>query len=350
MYRQKLEYLRSEFVEENCLSAMTLNNQNSNLVSVGTPVLVNIAPFVPHSNKASVTRSKKKKASDDLFELVKITGSGGQQTAARTGKALSGKVDGKITASNLLEMSITEANELIRTSLTRVDVLAPFTNQPGSIDFLVNKSLPHHVSLKKKRPIIFDDGCSFELKRVKDLYNKSEQKNLAEIVSESLVENRYLNYTFIDVAQSNKKYMLEDLNYVFGSLRSMYPENTSFFYSSSDSLRCLIDTISISFYRLDDVIPIFDTSKLLGLAAEIFLTNSYQKVSDMARPGRSATYRFLFSKYRENVFSIDGELISRPQNARTGDILHHVYSRVEKETPVDELKRKVVNRRETCAE
>ena len=84
------------------------------------------------------------------------------------------------------------------------------------------------------------------------------------------------------------------------------------------------------------MIAIFDSKKTSGIAAEIFLTNSTHNTSQMSRDGVTVTYRFLFSKSRENLFSIDGETIKRQCDRNTKDVLSSVSSIISKEIPNDE--------------
>jgi len=88
------------------------------------------------------------------------------------------------------------------------------------------------------------------------------------------------------------------------------------------------------------MIAIFDSKKASGIGAEIFLTNSIHNSSDIQREGHSATYRFLFSEFRENLFSIDGELIKRRGDRNTGEVLSMASSTISRGVPNDEKLKK----------
>lgn len=348
MYDKKIQYLRDKYPKDDCFSIMVLGGSSS--VQVGTPAIAKLTPFAidtspyirekrmfniyaPESDSQDSESAEPaiEHMDDQLPDTPHIVLDGKRIALPRS---KSGNI--KVRAKDLIKMDPMEVKTLLKHKVSKMNVLVPFGCIPNSDDYLQIKLPPSKIHFDGKMPLIFDEGHSFETKRLSDVHSKHEIKNFAEMSHEALKNHRYLNYTFVDVAQSNKKYMLEDINSIFNSLKSAYPENVSFFqHTNFSKMRCLVDTISISLYRLEDTTAIFDVRRADGLAAEIFLTNSAQDVYDMGKEARSATYRFFFSKSRENIFTIDGELIRRQNDRPTLDALHHACFRISEEMPND---------------
>jgi hypothetical protein len=116
-------------------------------------------------------------------------------------------------------------------------------------------------------------------------------------------------------------------------LRKSLPNNVCF-YHNNGKCRSLIDTVSISFYKLSDVIAVFDTKRATGVCMEVFMTSS--AVKNFTYPEKSMTWRFLFCKYRDNAFSIDGEKIQRPSDISTDDGFTYVERGLAGNTANDE--------------
>lgn len=236
----------------------------------------------------------------------------------------------------LYDMEVRVANLLLQTSFQRGTALVLFKAANNDVDFNKMKISNDQMYFDGKRPLIFDAGHSFELERLSDIYKIKELKDFSNIISSSLKDNRYVNYTFTGVTMSNKKYMLEDVYSIFNSLRKVYPAHVSFFRTANiEGLRRLIDTVSISFYKLEDVIPIFDFKHTIGVAVEVFLTSSTNTPDDTNVSGVSATYRFLFSKHRENIFSIDGEPLKRSFDSPVDRAIQEVCWVIDKHSPND---------------
>ena len=393
MHKTKIDYLKGHFSEKDCFSAIT--KIGLDYMTVGTPVIVNMKPFALNSGPQvhvtyngpsfaqstnTFTRSPGRPRGSNAMaqESQSQPPRGGQSYINRykgdyrtsdqkvTGKQKAELVKKedvkKISVKDLYKMGVVEANKLLQNRLSKVSTMFVFSFYKDYKDYYTHTMQTQHVYFDGKVPLIHDEGHRFELERLSNVHDKGDINNFAEMIASSLKENRYINYSFEGVASSNKKYMFEDINTIFNSLRTVFPENFSFFRSilNSGRLRSLVDTVSISFYRMQDVIAIFDSKKTSGMGVEIFLTNSIHKPVDTSKSESVATYRFLFSKSRENIFTIDGESIKRQHNRSTNDVLGSAFSVINKNIPVDnhlkkkpmddDSKKKKLSRRSICAE
>lgn len=374
MHKTKIDYLRGHFPKENCFSAIT--KVELDYMTVGTPVMINMKPFVPNtgsqgpavytspsfgriSSQPCITAPESQPQSPrdarDTHGYYKANNASNYKGDHRTSKQKTESVKEedvkKTNVGDLYKMGVVEANKILQNRRSKVDVMFIFSFYKAYKDYYAYTMQTYQVYFDGKIPLIYNEGHRFELERLSDIYKKGDLNNFAEMTADSLKENRYINYNFGGINSSNKKYMFEDINIIFASLKKMFPENFSFFESTLNdgSLRSLVDTISISFYRMQDIIAIFDSKKTSGMGVEIFLTNSAHKPIDISKSETVATYRFLFSKSRENIFTIDGDLIKRQYNTTTNDMLGIAFSVINKNIPIND-ERKKPSRRSICAE
>lgn len=336
MYLKKVEFLKGIHPEEECISAVT-TAMTDNGTLVGTPCIVRIEPFSSKSLRISFGT----KTFDNPLGVVKST------------KKTSSKGSDIINAKDLYGMSIAEANDLIYKYISKLKTLFIFSASNNYHDYYTHILNSRSIYFSGTKPIILDECKRFNVARLSDVHSQQELSNFAKMTYNSLQDHRYINYTFINVAKSNKKYMTEDINAIFNSLETSYPYNMSSFQSVHDGIRSLIDVVSISFYRLTDVTAIFDSKRAIGMGVDVFLTNSAHSAEDMASAGKSITYRFLFSAFSENIYTIDGEVILRPSSAPTQSIKSKIYNVINTNVPNDEAlkeKKPKRGRRKTCAE
>jgi hypothetical protein len=375
MHKTKIDYLKGHFSEKDCFSAIT--KIELDYMTVGTPVIVNMKPFVPNSGplvhtvyngppfaqssgqprsqpgRNATAQEPRSQPSRDRQSYVNRY-KGNYRTSDQKAELVKKEDVKKISVKDLYKMDVVEANKLLQNRSSKISTMFVFSFYKDYKDYYTHTMQTQHVYFDGKVPLIYDKGHRFELERLSDVHDKGDLSNFAEMVANSLKEDRYINYSFEGVASSNKKYMFEDINVIFNDLKKVFPENFSFFKSvlNNGHLRSLVDTISISFYRMQDVIAIFDSKKTSGMGVEIFLTNSIHKPVETSKSESVATYRFLFSKSRENIFTIDGESIKRQHNKSTNDVLGTAFSVINKNIPIDDnlKKKKKPSRRSICAE
>ena len=364
MHKTKIDYLRGHFSGEDCFSAITTIELDC--MTVGTPVMVNMKPFVLNTgpsahtvkvNGPSFGRVQARDAPQQPQSPRDAQGSGdlyrgNYKTNKQKAEPVKKEDAKKTSVKDLYKMGVVEANKILQNKGGKVNTMFVFSFYKDYKDYYTHNMQSHQVYFDGRKPLIYDEGLRFELKRLSDVHKKGDLNNFAEMIAGSLKDNRYINYSFEGVASSNKKYMFEDINIIFNDLKKVFPENFSFFRSvlNNGSLRSLVDTISISFYRMQDVIAIFDSKKTSGMGVEIFLTNSVHKPMNMDGSESVATYRFLFSKSRENILTIDGESIKRQHNITTNDTLGTAFSVINKNIPIDNKKKNEPCRRSICVE
>ena len=320
MYLKKAEYLKSIYPEEEYISAVTTGVINSNAL-VGTPCIAQVKPF--RFNPSGLS-----------FDKMAFDSKG------REYKKKPEAEQDATTAKDLCNMSLTESNDLIHKYINKLKVLFVFSASNNYNDFYTSTLNSRSIYLSGIKPIILDEGKRLSTARLSDVHSKQELNSFAEMTYNSLQDHRYINYTFTNVAKSNKKYMVEDINTIFNSLGVLYPYNLSSFQSVHDGIRSLIDVVSISFYRLIDVTAIFDSKRAVGMGVDVFLTNSMHTVKSMSNEGKSITYRFLFSAFSDNIFTIDGEAILRPSSTPVQSARNKMHSIISNNVPNDEVLKK----------
>ena len=323
MYLKKVEYLESIHPSKDCISVIVTSgisdaDGKSMIIPIGAPCTMRISPFSSANFSGfyglytnSPSRRKKQPASKD-------------------------KKDPGHCAKDLYAMDVVEANKLIHNYVRKSKALFMFPTDPKHGDFSLSNVSGRSVYFSGIKPILSDNFSRYDLHRLSDVHSKEDINGFAEMTADALLRNRYINYTFVDVAESNKKYMLEDINTIFNNLRKVYKHNVSFFQSIFANNRSLLDIVSISFYRLADATAIFDSRNASGMVVEVLMTNSLCTPSDMGIAGKSSTYRFFFSSSSENVFTIDGLRVHRPGDCPTDNALLYMYKALSTNVPNNE--------------
>jgi len=357
MHKTKADCLRQYFPEKDCFSAITMIELDR--MTVGSPVMISMKPFVQgpppqmfnrHGAQPGSIALRPGSISSSSSAQPRLSGARHEDIRNKDLPAPSypkklipiEEDTKKVSVKDLYEMGVAEANKALQNVMKKVSAMSVFSFYQGLHDFHQHTMHGHQVYFDGKKPLIFDKGRRFELERLSDVHEKGDLNNFSEMIYHSLKENRYINYSFGGVSASNKRYMFEDINIIFSNLKEVFHKNFSFFTSllSDGTLRALVDTVSISFYRMQDIVAIFDSKKTSGIGAEIFLTNSAHRPVNMEQAETTATYRFLFSKSKENILTIDGELIHRQCNRFTGDALGSALSVINKNVPIDDKSKK----------
>ena len=303
MYIKKLEYFQDKYKEEDLISA--ISTKVTAHMPVGSPCLVSLS-------SASYKNSKSTKAQNKIYvELQKLINMG----------------------------DIEAVNERLTKILEIINVLFLFSMNGSDNDYLVAQFNSSKVCCIKKKPLIYDAYSSISIEADQIVYDESQDSEFIPRVIAQLKEVRFINYTFNNVCLSNIKSMIYNIKNIIDSLDAIYPNSTSFYQSPWAGYRVLFDTVSISFYKLADVVPIFNHKKSEGLSMEIMLTNSEINKSKLVESEISMVFRFIFTKYKENVFSIDGKPIERPHDCSIPTTTKRLYSILKEYAPNDIVKK-----------
>lgn len=181
---------------------------------------------------------------------------------------------------------------------------------PGHL-YSVNNN---QIYCTKITPIIQDKFKSISVEKFSDIVTSNAMPELPDKITEALKKYRYLNYELKEVTISKINKILDGLTNMAKSLIGKY-QYSMCVYFYGNARETLVDLISISFHRISDVMPIFDYRKTSGIAVEIVLTNSMYDINHFGYTGHNMNHyidiRFVFSRHRDNLFTIDGEHIMR---------------------------------------
>jgi len=308
MHPKKIKYLVDAYGSKEKMSHAIITGKVYDLF-VGTPVIVNMGDF-------ALSESAYYKFFDGQVELTKKT---------------------NIPALFSRNPNPAVVTECVHTSVGKTNVLIPFSFWNQNTDHNYMAMNTRSVYFTGESPILFDEGKQVTSASLSEVHSKDELKHFPDIVAEMLSKYRYVTYTLENIVQSNKKRMLGDIEAVFVSLRSKYKDHISFFQGDGHPVRIVIDSVVVSFYRMQDIIPIFDTKQGAGVVSEVTLTNSALNPADFIQ--KSITYRFIFSPSKENVFTIDGEKIMRPYDKPTVVALESMGDMIYKHAPYDNRSR-----------
>lgn len=325
MYSKKLEYFKEKYEKENCASGIITTTIE--WFPVGSPCIVSANSFNTRRKVVAIDPDEPQSASFDSFS---------EPVLDSAKKPASPK---RASMMDLHEMArngqVDEANDILHGAVTSVGTLFLFPNWNDRFTHFNNSIHSRQFRLNGITPLIFDDNFKQIIPASLDDLNK--RKNFSSVAGaalEYLKTYRYVNYVLNGVAESNKKAIVDSIGWLFDGLCYRFPVNTCFGQHSETRARILIDTICVSFYRLSDVIPLFDY-KTVGLGMELLMTNSQMSGAEMIRRDLSPCYRFLFSETRENVFTIDGDVIERPNDIKVTNALGYIEKMIKNEVPND---------------
>lgn len=346
MYSKRLKFLQNKFKENTCMSGILTDGWKG--YSVGTPCIMlkkdRFYPYIVNKETGHKNWLLKKASKEDLKAL-----------------GLSDRKMPKIevdlgTLSKLQDMGVITQNELTAClntcgiSLSAAPMCSLTGNIPATMAFNTFDIQGSRVSYRRKPPLIYDSIQTSEAASLDSLYNEEDLKNFHNIVNEMLKDTRSVNVTITDVKSSRLEEILIPFAHLMKGLLEEYPENVCL--AHSHDVYALIDTISISFYKLDDFIPMFDIKKGTGIAVEVLMTNS--EMNPGAVVSDSLFFIYAFSKQRENLFTIDGEAINRPSDVPTLQSLTALEKMVRKHTVNDQKKstnkKREDRRKKVCAE
>ena len=289
MYIKKLEYLQQRFKQNYLYSGLILRQTNA--LPIGTPCMIDL------NDKNALGKKIEKEKTEGLNNIEEI-------------------------------------NNYFRSEAGSANIVFLFNIYNDSSDFITAGIKIDKIYYIDDKPLIYDSYSSTLLESSR---KDAIGDNILEQLKDQLDNNRFINYVFEDVKSSNIDNITLNIGKIVNILKSdkNYPNNISFYQYNRDGSRVLIDTVSISFYKIKDVIPVFNYKKLDGICMEITLINSDLKNESLMKQGYSMIYRFLFTKYKENIFFIDGQSIKRPNDILIKNTLVKLYSILKRSVPKD---------------
>jgi len=159
-------------------------------------------------------------------------------------------------------------------------------------------------------PIINDSHISTTIDELSDITKHDTEALSPNKIIKLLKQYRYVNYELRNINNLNSKSILSMLNNMITMFSKKYPYKLCV-YIYGNPQRILVDVLSISFYKMIDVMPIFDYKLARGIAIELFFTNSTCKAKQIETPHSYAVVRLVFSQYKDNLITIDGEQVHR---------------------------------------
>lgn len=186
----------------------------------------------------------------------------------------------------------------------------------GAISILRMRSNSFSVNFRKK--FFSEDPTGL----VKIVSSFEEAKKID--VAAKLKKNRYLCFVIEGMAEKSvveKSY--HEINSLISNLRNKYPYNRA--HSTKDANKTtpfLLNTISICFHQLADIMPVFDAravKKSFGM--EILLTNSELTPNQIHGGVGSVSFTLLFSASADNIFEIDGDEIIKESGLTVPDVM-----------------------------
>lgn len=218
--------------------------------------------------------------------------------------------------------------------------LFPSRSDEGAV--CIEQNYASRFNFVDTKPLLMDDSISTTIDDIRKMLSGYDTTDkLVENYIQELDKHRYTNYIINDICKSKYKDVYNFVYDIVGAMTKLYNKSVcSFMKFKSDAP--LIDTLSISFYKLADVIPVFDTRCADGVAMEIMATNSLLSANELSTNKDSyVSVRLLFSKYSDNILTIDGEKIKRPFQCSVGEAMEQIIDNaLKKNTPDDTVFKK----------
>lgn len=352
MYHKRLEYLQGSFDENKCASAMLAENYNGAMP--GTPCFITTGEFFPYiiksgrmgmGNKTYVLDEIPK---EDLKEVGLSTKSNARELKVSLGALR------KLQSKGLIKVG--DMQEVIRTcgiTVRAATMLAPTGGRPNareSLSFMPFNLPGNHVIYRDKIPLMYDSIQEVSAEDIRNIYSEGELENFPDVIDGILkTDVRSMNITITGGKASRLDSIQTSIQNVINRMSNAYSHNICML--CSEGISGIVDVVSISFYDLDDFIPVFDVKRGRGIVVEVLFTNS--QFSPSMTASNSILYVFAFAKQRENLFVIDGEPLERPLDVPTPLALKNMLANLAASIPNDvkKLKKKTTDRRkQVCAE
>lgn len=347
MYHKRLEYLQQKFPEKRSASAMIAEEYKGAMP--GTPCFITTREFFPYILKRDM--GKKIFVLDGIPQEELREAGISTERNIREVKVELGSLR-KLQSKGLIKIG--NMQETIRTCGINVHASTMITSIGGmseSLSFLSIGLPGNNVIYRDKTPLMYDSIQEVSAEDIRNIYSEGELENFPEVVGGTLeTDVRSMNITITDNKASRLDSIQKSLQDIMTRMKAAYPHNVCMLHPEGNTAS-IMDVVSISFYDLDDFIPVFDVKKGRGIAIEVLLTNSQFNMSQVVQ--NSILYVFAFAKQRENLFVIDGEPLERPLDVATPEALKSMLAKLAASVPNDvrKPKKKTTDRRkQVCAE
>jgi len=307
MHINKLKYFQKLYPEDRCLSGITTSTVGG--FSVGTPCIAVVNPFIARETPSSSMFGRVRAITSPRFVIKDET-------------PPEDEVDnGNTKAIDLYNMDVDKANAILKYSVKKLQVIFMHSIGSDGLDFQNHTIYNSSFYFNGIKPLIHDTCLRTESDRLEDILDNDGMKSVPNTMMGMLKDYRYVNYTINNLSRSYAHSLIDRIYTMIDSFGRELEFKTCF-YHNVGNCRSIIDTMSISFYRLSDAIPIFDSSMAIGVCVDIALLSSAEDRVD--HPEKSMCLKLLFCKYADNVFTIDGEEVNRPSDIPVGDALEYM--------------------------
>jgi hypothetical protein len=315
MHPVRLRLLRNAYPKENCLSAISMHRFGDYDVPLGTPLVIYSDPF-----SAAIPGHVVEELGLDLSSR-----NGGYYYFGDKAKDKT-----KTTLTELYRITEKYTDEVLQHSLSKIRVINLFPSRADGWDHSYFNIVPKSIMIMPKVPLFWDDGFICEVDNIQGVMG---DENPAKKIREMLNSYRYVTYCFSNFNKSKVSSVMNQIKGIISSIALKYPVYKSYSSIEYSESYLLMDVCAISFFRLSDVITIYDYRRADGMAVDIYAASSQLKsTNDM--PGATMLTRFIFNIDKENLQSIDGEKIVRwNDRGKLDDGLASVHSFLNKNTP-----------------
>lgn len=356
MHKSKIAFLKRSAQNKILLSGVM--RRSSKYIPMGLPVILAIndpdAINIPKTASKPIPKKykiKSKKNFDDRMGEGLPGPYGGNRKAANITQSLSGTNRKKDTyVKDIIELSktgknITEINKLLRECSFIASLIVPFPQFPDNI-LTQTQIHAYDFFYNGKIPLIEDEGVVIESIITDQSKTPTVINNTAEVIEDcinTLKTNRFMNISISNLTNSTFSPISQDISKLFAALKNKFKYNSSC-YRFGEGQCTLLDTISISFYSLSDMIQLFSTQSLQGVGIELTAFNSHESQRDkFVNNNYSTTVHMLFANESEGITNIDGENIERQYTGSVKEDLATFLNCVIHSVPLDITQQAVKN-------
>lgn len=238
-------------------------------------------------------------------------------------------------------------SEAINRMVSEVSIAAPIINLfPDKSDMpLIQTEVSYcnNYYYIDTPPLLLDTYKSESFDDIDEIMPLNRIHELPSKISTMLNKYRYVNYVISNICKSNSEIIQDYIYHMVSEFLKKHTVGICILFKGAENKCVLIDTLSISFYQLQDVIPIFDKRHMDGVVIELLLTNSTLIYDDIIKDQNNYTLiRMLFSMYRDNILTVDGEKLARPCQCPINDVIITKINKILiKHTPDDTAFRKL---------